>query len=195
MADPRLTFFYDLASPEAYLASERSHEVLGVVPEWQPVLLSGLPAGGVGAFRCAEEESIFRSDIERRAANYGLMPMRWPKAFPADTEWAMLVAVYAKHIGRVVAYSQAAFRQSFAAGHDIGHRDTVLLSAASAEMHPAAVLKTADRPSNRARLEKATAAAVAAGVRDVPAVLVGDQVFHGDAELEAAAAALRAARA
>ena len=35
----------------------------------------------------------------------------------------------------------------------------------------------------------------AAGVRDVPAVVVGDRVFHGDDGLEAAAAALAPAQA
>jgi 2-hydroxychromene-2-carboxylate isomerase len=149
--------------------------------------------GSVGGFRCAEEEAIYRADIEQRAAGYGLMPVRWPDEFPADTEWAMLVATYAKQTGRVVAYSMAAFRQAFAAGRDLSDRDTVLIAGAAAEMHPAAVLKGAGLSSNRARLQAATDQAAAAGVLDVPAILVDDRVFHGDRGLEAAAAALRAA--
>jgi 2-hydroxychromene-2-carboxylate isomerase len=183
-------FYYDLASPEAYLAAERVVGVLGVVPEFVPVRLGGLAAGGVGGFRCAEEEAIYRGEIERRAAAAGLMPLRWPPAVPADTEWAMLVATYAKQGGRVVAYSMAAFRQAFAAGRDLGERDTVLLAAAAAEMHPAAVLKGAGLRGTRARLEAATADTAAAGVLDVPAVVAGGRVFHGDRELEAAAALL-----
>jgi 2-hydroxychromene-2-carboxylate isomerase len=179
-------FYYDLGSPDAYLAAERVVHVLGAVPEFVPVRI-----GGPGGFRCAEEETIYRSDIERRAAAYGLMPVRWPAEFPADTEWAMLVATYAKQTGRVVAYSMAAFRQAFAAGRDLGDRDSVLIAAAAAEMHPAAVQKAAALKGTRARLQAATDAAWGAGVRDVPAVVVGDRVFHGDVELEAAAAALR----
>jgi 2-hydroxychromene-2-carboxylate isomerase len=184
----RLSFYYDLASPDAYLAAERVVGVLGAVPEFVPVRI-----GGVGAFRCAEEEQIYRADVERRAAAYGLMPLHWPEPFPADSEWAMLVATYAKQTGRVVAYSMAAFRQAFAAGRDIGERDWVLVAAAAAEMHPAAVTKSAQLRGTRARLEAATAAARAAGVLDVPAVRVGGRVFHGDAELDAAARALGAA--
>jgi 2-hydroxychromene-2-carboxylate isomerase len=184
-AEAQLQFFYDLASPDAYLAAERVVSVLGTVPEFVPVRI-----GSVGGFRCAEEEDIFRADVERRAAAYGLLPVRWPGEFPADTEWAMLVATYAKQGGRVVAYSMAAFRQAFAAGRDLGDRDSVLIAAAAAEMHPAAVLKGAKLRGTRARLDAATEAARAAGVRDVPAVLVGERVFHGDRELEAAAAAL-----
>jgi 2-hydroxychromene-2-carboxylate isomerase len=181
------TFYYDLASPDAYLAAERVVGLLGTVPEFVPVQI-----GGVEVFRCEEEEAIYRADIERRAAAYGLMPVRWPAELPADTDFAMLVATYAKQTGRVVAYSMAAFRQAFAAGRDLGERDWVLVAAAAAEMHPAAVIKSAELRGTRRRLDEATAAARAAGVLDVPAVRVGDQVFHGDRELETAARALGA---
>ena len=145
-----------------------------------------------GGFRCAEEEAIFKADVEERAARYGLMALRWPAELPADTDWAMLVATYAKQTGRVVAYSMAAFRQAFAAGRDLGDRDWVLIAAAAAEMHPTAVIKATELRSMRRRLDEATAAAAAAGVVDVPAVRIGATVFHGDRELEHAAAALAA---
>jgi 2-hydroxychromene-2-carboxylate isomerase len=171
-------FFYDLASPEAYLAAERVTDVLGAVPEFVPVHM-----GGPEGFRCAEEEAIYRLEIERRAAAHGLLPIVWPPVLAADSEWAMLVATYAKQVGRVVAFSLAAFRQAFAAGRDLGERDTVLLAAAAAEMHPAAVIKAAGLRGTRARLDGATARARAAGVASVPAVVVDGRVFH---ELEAA---------
>ena len=66
-------FYYDLASPDAYLAAERVTAVLGVVPEFVPVRM-----GGPDGFRCAEELAIYRGEIERRAAAYGVMPLRWP---------------------------------------------------------------------------------------------------------------------
>ena len=185
-------FFFDLASPEAYLVAERSFEVLGVVPEWEPVWLGGLRAGEFGGgFRCAQETASLREDVERRAQRYGLQPLRWPAAFPEiDSRWAMLVATYAKQIGRAVAFSQAAFRQAFAGGRDLSEPDSVLIAAAACEMHPAAVTKGAGLASIADKLDAATQRAAAAGVLDVPAIQVGDRVFHGDAELEAAAAAV-----
>ena len=180
-------FYYDLSSPDAYLAAERIVSVLGTVPEFVPVAL-----GGVGAFRCAEEEAIYRADVERRAAQYGLQPIRWPDEFPADTTFAMHVATYARQIGRAVAFSLAAFRQAFAAGRDLSERDSVLIAAAACEMHPAAVVKGAELRGTAQRLRTATEAARAAGVLDVPAVRFGDRVFHGDRELEAAAEAVGA---
>jgi 2-hydroxychromene-2-carboxylate isomerase len=163
----RAKFFYDLASPQAYLAAERVNHVLGAVPEWVPVRFEP------GPFRCAEEIAAYREDIERAATAQGVQALRWPDPFPADSEWAMLVATYAKQIGRAVAFSLAAFRQAFAAGRDLGERDTVLLAAAACEMHPAAVIKGAELRSTRERLETAEAEAAAAGVRDVPAVVTG----------------------
>jgi 2-hydroxychromene-2-carboxylate isomerase len=166
--------------------------VLPEVPEWIPVRLDGLAAGGVGAFRCAEEELIYREDVEARARRYELQAIRWPDPFPADTEWALLAATYAKQIGRGVAFSLAAFRQAFAGGRDLGERDNILIAAAACEMHPAAVLKAIDTRLVRDELARRTAEAASAGVRDVPAVRVGDAVFHGDAALPGAARAAAA---
>ena len=194
MSQPVL--YFDLASPEAYVAAECAAEVLGVVPEWQPIHLAGLPgAGELDAFRCAEERDIFCAELERRAAARGLQPLRWPPGWPGDTALAMRVATYAKSIGRVVAFSLAAFRQAFAAGRDLSDPDSVVIAAAACEMHPAAVLKAADTRGVAEALARATAEAAEAGVRGVPAVRVGDRVFHGEAALQEAADALGGTRA
>jgi 2-hydroxychromene-2-carboxylate isomerase len=164
-------FYYDLSSPEAYLSAERCAGVLGTVPEWQPVLLSGLRAGELGPFRCAAEVDAYREDVERAARRQGVQPLRWPDPFPADSEFAMLAATYAKQIGRAVAFSLAAFRQAFAGGRDLSERDNVLLAAAACEMHPLAVIKGAELRGTRERLEAASAEAAAAGVRETPALV------------------------
>jgi 2-hydroxychromene-2-carboxylate isomerase len=142
------------------------NHVLGEVPEWVPVRFDS-----VGSFRCAEEFAAYREDVERAARAQGVQPLVWPEPFPSDSEWAMLAATYAKQIGRAVAFSLAAFRQAFAAGRDLSERDNVLIAAAACEMHPAAVIKGAELRATRERLEAATAEAVAAGVRDVPAIV------------------------
>jgi 2-hydroxychromene-2-carboxylate isomerase len=165
----RAKFLFDLASPIAYLAAERVNQVLGEVPEWVPVQV-----GEVGPFRCAAEVDAYREDVERAARAQGVQPLRWPDPFPADAEFAMLAATYAKQIGRAVAFSLAAFRQAFAGGRDLSERDNVLLAAAACEMHPLAVVKGAELRGTRERLERATAEARAAGVRETPAVLTAD---------------------
>lgn len=124
-----------------------------------------------GPFRCAEELAAYREDIERAARAQGVQPLVWPDPFPSDSEWAMLVATYAKQIGRAVAFSLAAFRQAFAAGRDLSERDNVLIAAAACEMHPAAVVKGAELRGTRERLEAATAEARAAGITETPAIV------------------------
>jgi 2-hydroxychromene-2-carboxylate isomerase len=189
LPDTHPRFYFDLASPEAYLAAERVLHDLPELAEWQPVWIGGLRAGeqAGGAVGWTDRERI-----ERIAAGRGLQPVRWPDPFPSDTRFAMLVATYAKQIGRTVPFAQAAFRQAFAGGRDLGVTDWVLIAASACEMHPAAVLKGAGLASIAARLDGATEAAASAGVLDVPAIQVGERVFHGDDGLEAAADALRA---
>lgn len=194
----RPLFYYDLGEPEAYLAAERVMAALPVVPEWVPVLAAGLPGESVtGEFEIAagEEAPGRRAAIEALAARRHVQPLRWPAEWPGDSRRAMVAATYAKQIGRAVAFSLAAFRQAFAGGRDLADDDTILIAGAACEMHPNAVKKALDRDAIGAALDAATAEAAAAGVRRVPAVRIGDDVFHGDAGIDVAAEALTAALA
>jgi 2-hydroxychromene-2-carboxylate isomerase len=189
VSDPPASFYFDLSSPHAYLAAERILHVLPGPAEWQPVLASQLPrAERFESFRCREEEQIFRDEIARRAAELHLQPLRWPDPFPFDSSLAMRVATYAKSIGRVVAFAQAAFRQAFAGGHALDRADHVLIAAAACEMHPAAVLRGAELRSVEHELSSATARAARTEIIDVPAVRVGERVFTGERAVEDAAA-------
>ncbi len=189
-------FYFDLASPLAYLAAERVLHVLPGPAEWQPVqareLAGAEPHEG---FRCAQEERIFREEIARRAVELALQPLRWPDPFPFDSSLAMRVATYAKSIGRAVPFAQAAFRQAFAGGRALDDPDTVLIAAAACEMHPAAVLRGAQLRTIEHELARSTRAAASAGVREVPAVAVEGEVFSGERSLEAAARRMRGAPA
>jgi 2-hydroxychromene-2-carboxylate isomerase len=178
-------FYYDLGSPECYLAAERIMSALPVAPEWEPVLSIELVAGN---------ERVDRESIERFAAEWALQPLRWPTNWPPDTRLAMLAATYAKRVGRAVAFSLAAFRQAFAAGRDLGDETTVLLAAAACEMHPTAVLKGVELRSVRSALEQASRHALLAGVHELPAIQVGDRMFEGQPAVEHAADALGALR-
>jgi 2-hydroxychromene-2-carboxylate isomerase len=185
------TFYYDLGSPYAWLAAERIHQALPVVPVWQPILLGGIwQQTGGGSWARTERREEGMREIERRAKEYGLLAVSWPDDWPSNTLKAMRAAVFAQQAGRAVAYSLAAFRQAFAAGRDLAEVDNVLIAAAACELHPKAVLKGIELQSTKDRLRAATAAAYERGVRGVPTVAVGDRLFYGDDRLEEAAAAL-----
>jgi 2-hydroxychromene-2-carboxylate isomerase len=196
MPSPNAAFYFDLGSPLAYLAAERVLHSLAGPTEWQPVLARELPASEpFEAFRCAQEEEIFRAEVARGAAALGLQPIRWPEDFPFDSERAMLAATYAKSIGRTVPFAQAAFRQAFAGGHSLAQQDHVLIAAAACEMHPKAVLKGVELAHTRRQLRDATIAAARAGVTGVPAVRIGARAFVGARAVEDAAAHICATRA
>jgi 2-hydroxychromene-2-carboxylate isomerase len=193
-------FYFDLSSPLAYLAAERVLQVIPGPLEWRPVLARELPgAEDFESFRCETEVQMFRADVQRRADELGVQPLRWPEPFPFDSDLAMRVATYAKGIGRVVPFAQAAFRQAFAAGRSLSDPDTVLIAAAACEMHPQAVLRGAGLRSVREQLATATAEAAQAGIGDVPAVLAGrapeNRVLVGEHALEEAGELLASAAA
>jgi 2-hydroxychromene-2-carboxylate isomerase len=191
LPEPTTAFCFDLGSPAAYLAAERIVHLLPAA-QWRPVLGAELGAGAAAeaeAFRCEHEHEAFREDIERRARELGLLPVRWPDPFPFDSRPAMLAATYAAGIGRAVAFAQAAFRQAFAGGRSLADPDSILIAAAACEMHPKAVQQALERRSIAAELARTTAGAAAAGVDQLPAVLVGGRVFAGERGLGPAARA------
>lgn len=185
---PEAAFYFDLASPLAYLAAERVlHAVPGPAP-WVPVRAAQLPtAESFEAFRCQEERDIFQAETERRARDLGLQPLRWPDPFPFDSELAMCAATYAQSIGRAVPFAQAAFRQAFAAGRALDEPDWIAVAGAACEIHPRALLTAARSARVREQLARATAEALADGVIDVPAVRIGARVLIGERALDQAA--------
>jgi 2-hydroxychromene-2-carboxylate isomerase len=187
------SFYFDLQSPLAYIAAERVLHVLPGPAQWRPVLARELDGADLfGSFRCREEEEIFRLEVERRARELELQPLRWPEPFPFDSELAMRIATYAASIGRGVAFAQAAFRQAFAGGRRLDEQDHVLIAAAACEMHPSAVNQAAQLGSVARELARASRQAAKLGVREVPAIAVGERLFHGERALDEAARQMRA---
>jgi 2-hydroxychromene-2-carboxylate isomerase len=193
-APERPLFLYDFGSPYAYLAAERVNglfaEAGAPVPEWQPILLGGLfRRFGRSSWGLGPDRDKGMSECQRRAAAYGLPPIRWPDPWPPNTLAAMRAATYAKQLGKTVAFSLAAFRQAFAAGRDLTDPDCVAIAAAAAEIHPRALLQAIERNPIKDRLRAATERAGDVGVRGVPSVVVAGEVFWGDDRLDNAAAA------
>ena len=97
----------------------------------------------------------------------------------------MRAATFAKQTGRTVSFALAAFRQAFAAGRDLTDPDNVMIAAAACELHPRALLKAVadrDRQERAARGDRRGRGD--RGVKGVPALVVGGEVFWGDDRLE-----------
>lgn len=193
-------FYYDFSSPYSYLAAERIAGVFAEAgaeqPEWVPISFGHLlrainrkpwsmPPEGPDAAHLEE--------IQKRAAERDLPEVVYSEGWPVDS-YSILptrAATFAKQSGRVVSFSQAAFRQHFAGGKDLSDIDNVLVAAAACELHPKAVIKGVENASVKTQLKEATDAAIERGVIGIPTVAVGGELFWGDDRLEEAALAAR----
>ena len=184
----RPTFYFDLGSPYAYLAAERIHSVFPEPPVWQPILLGGLfKRFGRRSWAETDNREAGMAEVERRAAEFGLPPVRWPEPWTGNTLFAMRAAIFAAGLGRTAAFALDAFRQAFVGGRDLGDPDNVLVAAAACELHPKALLAGVESRSVKESLRAATDQAAERGVVGVPSIVIGEDVFWGDDRLEEAA--------
>jgi 2-hydroxychromene-2-carboxylate isomerase len=168
---PRVTFYFDLGSPYAYLTAERVGALLPEPVHWQPVLLGGLfrltgrSSWALGDYR---RRQIGMAEIERRTRSYGLPPMRWPDPWPADYLFAMRAATAAFAIGRGRAFVAQAYRHAFQGGADLSIGAHVLEAGRRAGVDARVLDAEARRPEIRRALRDATEAAHERGVIGVP---------------------------
>jgi 2-hydroxychromene-2-carboxylate isomerase len=191
MAGPAPTLYFDLGSPYAYLAVEHAGSVLGVEPELQPVFLGAIfKYRGFGSWSQTERRDANVAEVERRAREYGLPPVRWPPGWPPNTLAAMRAATWAKERGAVADFAAAAYRSAFAEGRDLGDLDVIADAAAQAGLPAAELADAIQDPAIKQALRGATDAAWEAGVRGVPSLRVGSEIYYGDDRVGDAAAAL-----
>jgi len=186
MAAPPL-LFYDLGSPYAYLAVARAERVLGTPPELRPVLLGAIFAvRGHGSWSATPRREAGMAEVERRAAAYGLPPLRWPADWPPNTLAAMRAAVWAEREGRGAPFAHAAFRRAFAEGADLADPRVLADIAAAVGLDGTGLASAIAARDVKDDLRARTEAALDLGVRGVPTLAVGDRLLYGDDRLEEA---------
>ena len=193
----RVTFYYDLGSPFAYLAAERLPTLIPEPTQWQPVLLGGLfklASRSSWALGDHERRQAGIAEIDRRAQRYGLPPMRWPDPWPADYLIAMRAATYAFTIGKGREFTLQAFRTAFQHGRDMSIAANVLQTGEQAGIDRDRLTAATSDPLIKEALRRATEAAFQHGVFGVPTLAIDDELFWGDDRLQDAAAHLRRSR-
>jgi 2-hydroxychromene-2-carboxylate isomerase len=191
---PHVTFYFDLGSPFAYLASERLDAVLPQGARWQPVLLGGLfkltgrSSWALGDYR---RRQIGMADIEQRARRYGLPPIRWPDPWPTDYLFAMRTATFASLSGCGREFATEAFRAAFQLGVDLSIHAHVLDAASRVGLDRDEVGAAVSYPDVKQTLRRETDTAHELGVFGVPTIAIGEELFWGDDRLEDAAAHAR----
>jgi len=193
-------FFYDLASPYAYLAALRVDEVLPVRPRWRPVVLAALHRAHqrVPWSLREDEREPGQVAVSERGEGRGLPPMRWPPGWPAESYsvlplraalWALDALGHDQGKALTLALYEAEFRE----GRALNDLDTVLEAATRCGVAEDELRAGVQEESVKTALHSVTGEAVGMGVPGVPTVVVGEALFWGDDRLEEAASALRAA--
>jgi len=183
-------FYFDLSSPFAYLSATRIDELIPAAV-WRPIAFGALVIQiGKVPWSLREGREPTMLEIERRAAERGLPPVRWPDGWPRET-YSLAPprgAVVAERHGRVREFSLAAYRLHFAEAHPLDP-DDVVRAGIEAGLDGDEVRAGLEDPKVKARLREYTDEALARGVTGVPTVAVDGRLFWGDDRLDAAAAA------
>lgn len=102
------------------------------------------------------EESVERGkrECERRAAEYGLPPLRWPSGWPLDSYSlpALRAAYVAAAAGCLREFSRAAFERNFLDGSGLGAEADLRAVAETVGLDPDHVLAEIRRPAAKERL-------------------------------------------
>lgn len=177
------TFYFDLGSPDTYLAAERANRSFARL-RWQPASFGALQAGGLPF------DDDARADVARRAKRLG-MPLVWPEG-PRRTcsPGPMRVASLAAERGRGAEFVIAAGRLIFCGGYDIEADTTILEIAAEAAGIASSDMRLAAADSSRdAAIEDAGRALLQRGADRLPALLVDGTIFSGQDPVDEVATA------
>lgn len=197
----RVTFFYDFASPFAYLASTQIEQLArrcGAVVEWSPILLGGLfraigtPMVPIAGYPEAKRRHSLE-DMSRWARHYG-EPFHFPSRFPMSSVTALRLALLAGE--RIAALSQALFQAYWAGDEDL-QDPAVLEKALDSVGLPRSLLERVGDVAVKERLRQNTEEAERLGVFGVPSFRVAQhhgppQLFFGQDRLHFVEKALRA---
>jgi 2-hydroxychromene-2-carboxylate isomerase len=191
----KVTFYFDLGSPYAYLAAERLGTLLPEPIEWQPILLGGLfKATGRSSWSLGDEgrRQAGMAEIERRAREYGLPPVRWPEPWPTNYLTAMLATTFAFTVGLGREFTLRAFRNAFQEGLDLSLPERVVEVGGQVGIDRDRLEAATQDPEVKRALRAATDAAYELGVIGVPTVAIDGELFWGDHRLVDAAVHLDA---
>jgi len=179
--DGRSAFFFDVACPLSYLTAERIERGLGEV-EW--VAVDGVSVGGPESLSCtaAAQERI------EACARAMRLPLMWPDQFPSPAPRALRAAAFACEIGAGSAFALAASRLAFCGGFDLDESETLAEAAAAARVPLQECLAAAGQGLRDAELAVTASALRAVGIRQLPAIRLGQRWYCGEAGLLAACA-------
>ena len=188
-----IEFWFEFASPYAYLAAARVDRLVAGTPvrvDWRPFLLGPIFArrpGHPSPFQepAPAEAAYRRRDVERGAARDGT-PLAWPSTYPRSSLLAARVAHLGVAEGWCAAFARATFHASFVEDRNIADAVVVSDILRGLDLPPADVIARASTPAHKAALATAVDEAAGKGIFGAPTFVVDGELFWGNDRLEQA---------
>lgn len=186
-----VTFYYDPTSPYAWMAAERIGDLIPDA-DWQAVYGLGLvKANGRTPWVFTDERDSRLAAIEKRAAGYGLPPIRWPVSLGERIVDVARATRVARRSGREQEFALAAARARFTEGRDTSRPDELRALASQVGLDGDDLLAAIAEDAVKEEVRAATEEALGRGAPGIPTTFVADEAFWGDDRLDEAAAAAR----
>jgi 2-hydroxychromene-2-carboxylate isomerase len=186
----RFQFWYDFASPYAFLSAMRIEELSktsGVEVEWRPFLLGPIfksHGWDTSPFNIYEAKGRYMwRDVGRRSARYGIA-FKKPSEFPRNGVLASRVALaFGAHERRAL-FSKLVFSANFTEDRDISDESVIASLLDTLGEDPERIISSAQSEYNRGKLRLATEEATGKGIFGAPSFLAREELFWGDDRLE-----------
>ena len=185
---PKLDFYYDFGSPNAYFAwkalqgvSERT----GLEVIMHPVLIGGIfkSTGNQPPWQAfgnvPNKMKYMQLEIQRFIKDHNLTAFKFNSAFPVNTLLAMRGAIAAQKAGLHDAYYPAVFKAIWEEDRNISQSDILADVLTQAGLNSTALIEATQNPEVKQGLMDATQACVDRGAFGLPTFFLGDDIYFG----------------
>lgn len=184
-----LEFYFDFASPTAYLAHKRLGQLAAAYPLeviYKPMLLGGVfkATGNNSPVAIpAKGQYMMAHDLPRFARRYGV-EMNPNPYFPINTLNLMRAALAAELLDCAETFNEGVYDAVWVQGKNMG--DTAVVAAVLTEhgLDAPALLELSQDPGVKAALITNTEAAVARGVFGAPTFFMNGEMYFGQDRLD-----------
>lgn len=190
MSNAAIDFYFDFASPYAYLASHRVDEIgarHGRAVTWRPVMLGAMfKAAGTGPIVNYPLKGPYAANDLARSARLIGVSVRFPGGFPHATLAAARGFYWLMDTepGKAKPFAHAFFAAYFGEGRDASPAGETAKIAASVGVDEAVFLEAVQDVAIKDRLKAETNLAIENGVFGAPFIIVDGEAFWGSDRLD-----------
>ncbi len=193
-----LEFYFDFASPTAYLAHVRLQQLraqYGLEIIYKPMLLGGIfkATGNASPITIPAKGAYMNQyDLPRFAKRYGA-PLEFNPHFPINSLNLMRGAIACQQLDCFDAYLNTVYQAMWENGKNMGDLEIVAETLSADGLDTTAILELSQHPDIKAALISATEEAVERGTFGASTLFMDGQMYFGQDRLDFIEEALQAA--